>query len=350
MDKQISISTGTIVKILAILAGAYALWILKDLVLLVLTAVVLASAVEPGVAFFVKHRVPRVFAVVGLYIAIFGSLFSLFYVFIPPVLDDSQNFLQSVPQYIDTLNLPDSLTNSTVAKAGAQGEAQSILASLNSFRAAFTDPSQGAVRLVASSFGGIFSLVLVIVLSVYFAILDTGVEDFLRLVSPSKYEDYVASLWNRARKKIGLWMQGQLLSSLIGAIIAYLGLAIFGVPYPFLLAVFTGLLMLVPVFGSFVATIPPLIVAFSAGGITMLIYVLILYLIINQLEAHLIHPLVVKYVTGVPPLMVILALIAGGSLAGFLGVLLSVPLAATVRELLNDLEKEKRTQRASRVS
>ncbi len=349
MDRQISISTGTFVKAIIIGAGAYALWILKDLVLLVLTAVVLASAVEPGVAFFVRHRIPRVFAVVGLYIAIFGSLFSIFYVFIPPVLDDSQSFLQSVPQYLDTLNLPDTLTSSET-KTGAQGEAQSLLNGLNSFRTAFTDPSQGAVRLVASSFGGIFSLVLVIVLSVYFAILDTGVEDFLRLISPSKYEDYVASLWNRARKKIGLWMQGQLLSSLIGAIIAYLGLAIFGVPYPLLLAVFTGLLMLVPVFGSFVATIPPLIVAFSAGGVTMLIYVLILYLIINQLEAHLIHPLVVKYVTGIPPLMVILALIAGSSLAGFLGVLLSVPLAATLRELLNDVEKEKRKERAARTA
>jgi predicted PurR-regulated permease PerM len=349
MDRQISISTGTFVKAIIIGAGAYALWILKDLVLLVLTAVVLASAVEPGVAFFVKHRIPRVFAVVGLYIAIFGSLFSIFYVFIPPVLDDSQSFLQSVPQYLDTLNLPDTLTSSET-KTGAQGEAQSLLNGLNSFRTAFTDPSQGAVRLVASSFGGIFSLVLVIVLSVYFAILDTGVEDFLRLIAPSKYEDYVASLWNRARKKIGLWMQGQLLSSLIGAIIAYLGLAIFGVPYPLLLAVFTGLLMLVPVFGSFVATIPPLIVAFSAGGVTMLIYVLILYLIINQLEAHLIHPLVVKYVTGIPPLMVILALIAGSSLAGFLGVLLSVPLAATLRELLNDVEKEKRKERAARTA
>ena len=82
----------------------------------------------------------------------------------------------------------------------------------------------------------------------------------------------------------------------------------------------------------------------------MLIYVLILYLIINQLEAHLIHPLVVKYVTGIPPLMVILALIAGSSLAGFLGVLLSVPLAATLRELLNDVEKEKRKERAARTA
>jgi predicted PurR-regulated permease PerM len=152
MDRQISISTGTFVKAIIIGAGAYALWILKDLVLLVLTAVVLASAVEPGVAFFVKHRIPRVFAVVGLYIAIFGSLFSIFYVFIPPVLDDSQSFLQSVPQYLDTLNLPDTLTSSET-KTGAQGEAQSLLNGLNSFRTAFTDPSQGAVRLVASSFG-----------------------------------------------------------------------------------------------------------------------------------------------------------------------------------------------------
>ncbi|HYF28888.1 MAG TPA: AI-2E family transporter, partial [Candidatus Paceibacterota bacterium] len=69
-----------------------------------------------------------------------------------------------------------------------------------------------------------------------------------------------------------------------------------------------------------------------------------LYVVINQLEAHVIHPLVVNKVVGIPPLLVILALIVGGTLAGFLGVLLSVPLAAAAREFLADVERGKKAK------
>ena len=70
-------------------------------------------------------------------------------------------------------------------------------------------------------FGGIFSLFVVIVLSFYFALQDTGVEDFLRLVTPRDREEYVIDLWHRSQVKIGQWMQGQLLLSLIAAIIIF---------------------------------------------------------------------------------------------------------------------------------
>jgi predicted PurR-regulated permease PerM len=67
-----------------------------------------------------------------------------------------------------------------------------------------------------------------------------------------------------------------------------------------------------------------------------------LYVIINQFESHIIHPLVVNKVVGIPPLLVILALIVGGELAGFLGVVLAIPVAAALREFINDYDKGKR--------
>lgn len=137
-------------------------------------------------------------------------------------------------------------------------------------------------------------------------------------------------------------MQGQVLSSLIGGVLAYLGLLILGVPYAFLLALFTAAAMLVPIFGSFIAAFPAMMIGFSTEGATLALLVGGLYLIINQFEAHLIHPLVVNKVVGIPPLLVILALIVGAELAGFLGVLLAIPLAATLREFLTDYDKGKR--------
>ena len=304
----------------------------------------IASAIEPGVAYFAKRKIPRIVAVLGMYLMVFGSLFAVIYFFIPPIIDDAGNFFTVASQYLDTYTVSTSATGGAPHLASEKSQLGGIIDGLVTVRNAFSDPSAGAFRIVSTFFGGIFSLVLIIVLSFYFAIQDAGIEEFLRLVTPAKNEEYVVSLWRRAQKKIGLWMQGQLLSSLIGGVIAYLGLLILGIPYALLLATFTAAAMLIPIFGSFVSAAPAVIVAYSTGDVTLALIVGGLYLIINQFEAHLIHPLVVNKVVGIPPLLVILALIVGGDLAGFLGVVLAIPVAAALRELLTDMDKGKRSR------
>jgi len=339
---SISITTGTFIRALVVGAAAYAIWMLRGLVLLVLTAIVIASAIEPGVAWMVRKRIPRVLAVLLMYVFVFGSLFGLLYFFLPPVLTDAQGLFTRIPQYLAQLNLPLNTLPGIDSSSALVNEAHSAFGTLLTFQNLFSGTGEGTFRLIASVFGGLFSFGLVVVLSFYFAMLETGVDDFLRVVTPPAHEEYIVGLWLRAKAKIGLWMQGQLLSSLIGGVLAYLGLLILGIPYAFLLAILTAVMMLIPIFGSFLAAFPPIVLAFSAGGLPMALIVAGLYLIINQFEAHIIHPLVVNKVVGIPPLLVILALIIGGELAGFLGVLLAIPVAAALRELVNDYDKGKR--------
>ena len=343
MDKRVDVSftVGTLITILVVGLVAFALWLLRSLVLLILTAIVIASAIEPGVVFFVRYKVPRVFAVLLMYVIVFGAFFGVVYFFFPPILEDARAFLANIPQYLDAANVSDSLGISSTALA-AQSQASGIVGSLLAFQSAFAGSSEGALRLVSAFFGGVFSLVLVIVLSFYFAVQETGVEDFLRIVIPPAQEEYAVDLWQRARRKIGYWMQGQLLLSLIIGVLIYLGLLIMGVPYALLLAVFTAMAELIPIFGSLVAGAAAVVVAFSSGGAALAFIVAGLFVIANQFETNLIYPLIVKKIVGLPPLRVILALIAGGELAGFLGVLLSVPVAAAAQEFFSDLDTSKR--------
>lgn len=342
-DIRVSITPGTVVSTLIILVGAYALWLLRDLALLVLTAIVMASSIEPGIAFFVRRRLPRFVAAIAMYAAVFGSLFAVLYFFLPPVIADAAGFLSTIPQYLDTIKVPASFSGISNAAGflSTQSQTQSIVETLLSLQAAFTASSGGILQLLAAFFGGIFSLVLVIVLSFYFALQETGVDDFLRLVMPAAHEEYAVDLWKRAQKKIGLWMQGQVLLSLIVGILVYLGLLIIGVPYALLLAVLTAFMEIIPIFGSFVAGAAAVVIGFSEGGFALALIVAGLYVVVNQFESNLIYPLIVKKVIGVPPLLVIVALIAGYTLAGFLGVLLSVPIAAVVLEFLSDFYKRK---------
>ncbi len=339
MHTEFRIAPGSVITVLVILVGAWALWYLRDLALLVLTAIVIASAIEPGVAFFVRTRVPRVLAALLMYALVIGGVFVILYFFFPPIIDDAQRLLASVPQYLDTLNLPQSL----ITSAGAgQHQAQSTLATLLTFRDAFANTSEGVIRLVATFFGGIFAFFLVIVLSFYFAVQETGIADFLRLITPAKQEEYVVDLWKRAQKKIGLWMQGQLLLSLIVGVLVYLGLVVMGIPYAFLLAVFTAIAEVIPIFGSLIAGAAAAAVGYVDGGFALAFVVAGLYVVVNQFEVNLIYPLVVKKVIGLPPLLVIVALVAGSELAGFLGALLAVPVAAAFLEFLSDLDRGKR--------
>jgi predicted PurR-regulated permease PerM len=216
----------------------------------------------------------------------------------------------------------------------------------NAFDFGANDPMGAATKI----FGGLFSFILIIVFSFYFAVIETGVDDFLRIVTPRPHQAYVQGLWKRSQHKIGLWMQGQLILAVIMSVLVYLTLLIFQVPHALVLAVIAAVFELIPVFGPILAAIPAVMIGFVSGGPVLGLVVACIYFLIQQFENHLIYPQVVTRVVGVPPLLVILALIIGAELAGVFGVILSVPVAATLQELVRDIESGRLAEHEKRVS
>jgi predicted PurR-regulated permease PerM len=334
----ISITTGTVMKVILLLLLVGLLYVLRSIVLDVLTAIVIASAIEPGVAGLRKRKIPRVLAVILIYLMMFAVLFVVFYFFVPSLLADIATFVTSLPNYINAFNESGSVGQyaqilgiqaPTISESDIIASIQGVL-NFNAFSNAFSAAS--------SIFGGIFSFIIIIVFSFYFAVLETGVDDFLRIIVPKQNQAYILGLWRRSQHKIGLWMQGQLLLGVIMGMLVYLGLMILGVPHALILAVIAAIFEIIPVFGPTLSAVPAVAIAFASGGPTLGLLTIALYVIAQQFENHLIYPLVVTRVVGVPPLLVILALIIGGELAGFLGIILSVPIAATIRELARDIE------------
>jgi len=343
-DITVKITAGTVVTTVLVLAGAALLWYLRDEVLILLTAVVVASAMEPGIRALNRWGLHRVLAVVAIYLSVIAVVASIIVFFLPPVLDDTANFLARLP---DTLHM---LDTSTAGKSSVLpiSEISSLLSSANiarSLSSTLGGSAGGAVTAVSTFFGGALSFVLVVVFSFYFCVQETGVEDFLHVVSPMAYHDYIMSLWKRAQEKIGKWMQGQFLLGLLVGTLIYLGMVILGMPYALLLAVLAAICELIPVFGQILMLVPGVVIAFAAGGGELALEVGCLFVIVHQFESHLFYPLVVKKVIGMPPLMVILALVVGGKMAGFVGVLLAVPLATVLREFINDIETSRHSLR-----
>ncbi|MEN9390555.1 MAG: hypothetical protein RLZZ283_655 [Candidatus Parcubacteria bacterium] len=344
MDKgtlSISITPGTLLVAVAIGLLAWLLYFLRDLVLVVLTAIVLASAVEPGVQYFMRYRAPRVLGVALVYSLSFIVLFGMAYFFFPPLLKESQSFTASLPTYLNTLEIAGFSTTDILAGAKEAVVFPSISDTISQLQTLFTATGSGAFRALSGIFGGVASFVLVVVLSFYFAAEETGVDDFIRVVTPTKYQKYALDLWRRSHVKIGLWMQGQLLLSLIMGVMAYLWLTILGVPYAMVLALVVAFFELIPFFGPILSGVAATAIAFSSVDPRTALFVAGGFVVLHQLESNLIYPLVIKKVVGVPPLLVILALIAGAQIAGFLGILLSVPIAAALQELVTDIMKSK---------
>ncbi len=339
----INITTGTIIKTLLVLVLFYALYFLRDLALVILTSIVLASALEPAVKWFLKYKFPRVLALLTVYIIVIGSFVGLFYAFVPPLLDETAQFVSVAPKYIESFKLWNPLNVGNTEAVGKISEAFSIQEIISNIRDTVAGASGGFFQAVSSIFGGAFSFILIIVLSFYFAVQETGIDDFLKIITPLKHQKYVISLWKRSQIKIGLWMQGQLLLGVILAVLVFLGLTILSIPYALLLALVAGMFELIPIFGPILSAVPAVLLGFlmDGGGVTTGIMVTLFYVIIQQFENHLIYPLVVRKVVGVPPILVILALIIGIKLAGFLGVILAVPAAAALMEFANDIQKEK---------
>ena len=166
-------------------------------------------------------------------------------------------------------------------------------------------------------------------------------EKFLRIITPLRSEKYIIDLWKRSQRKIGYWMQGQLLLGIVVGVLVYLGLMILGIQNALILAVLAGVLEIIPYFGPILSAIPAIFIGFTTGGLKMGLLILGLFIIIQQFENHLIYPLVVKKVVGVSPIIVILALIIGAKLAGFLGIILSVPVTAALMEFVEDVQRDR---------
>src|SRR5690606_12588876 len=193
--------------------------------------------------------------------------------------------------------------------------------------------------------GGMVNIVLVVVIAFYFSLEEREIDRFLRLITPRDKEDYILNLWHRVRVKIGLWFRGQVILACVLGILTYIGLALLSVPYALLLSLVVIVFSIIP-FGIVLATIPAVAIAFVSGGVPLALIVLGIYIGLQQVENHIFQPLFVKRTTGLPPLIVIIALAAGAALAGVPGLLVSVPVAVLLLELLNDYEKSRMQQSA----
>ena len=344
LDKKntitIEITSGTISRIFLLALLIIFLYLVRHILAIVLFSIVIASAVEPITHWAKRYRIPRVLTVIGIYLVTLGILTTTFYIIVPALFADLLDFVNnfsytmSAKTAVQTLfgmvpNLPEALSGAlTQLFIGLQRSIQSF--------------ATGFFQTSAAIFGGVFSLVLVVVISFYLSVQEHGIEKFLQIVTPASYENYILDLWSRSQRKIGRWLQGQILLGVLVGVLVFLGLTILGVKYALMLAVLAAIFELIPIFGPIIAAAPAVAIAFLHSP-SLALMVVVLYIIIQQFESHLIYPVVVRKIVGVPSILVIISMIVGGTLGGLWGMILAIPIVAVLIEFLNDLAAKKQT-------
>lgn len=330
---DISITTESILRVIFIVVGVVLLYLIRDVLAVLLFAVIIASAVTPVANYLQKKGLPRTLAVFLIYLVAFGALAGILYAIVSPLSSELDNISLVVPIYFDKFQSFFQAIKDTVPQyEQAINMIQDRLMEMSSNLAQLAGNVFGATSKL---FGGFVSAVFVIVISFYLSAQEHGINLFLRTVTPREYQGYVLGLWARAQHKLGRWFQAQIALSLMVGVLSYIGLAIFGVQHRVLLALIAGLMEIVPFFGPILAAIPAVFLGLLKSPIVAL-WIIFIYVLIHQLENHVIVPNVMNRAVGLNPVIVIIALLVGAELYGLPGVMLSVPVAVVLVEILRD--------------
>ncbi len=342
-SQKLTITTGSWLRLAAVVALGYAFFEVYQFILGVVVSIIIASSIEPVALWARRRNIPRLPTVIGVYFLTALCLSGFFYFLLLPLIGEVAGFVKTLTIYSNSVSNDSILSGMFETQNVFSGlDTPAIFSELNNYLNNFSSfLSRGIFTSLSMVSGGVMSFVLIIVLSFYLAVQEDGIAKFLKVITPVQHESYVTNLWHRSNLKIGRWMQGQILLGVLVMILVYAGLLIIGVPHALLLAVLAGILELIPLFGPILAAIPAVFVAYASVDTTTALVVAGLYLVIQQFENHLIYPMVVKKVVGVPPMVSIIALVIGGQLGGFLGLLVAVPIAAIIMEFIADLEEKK---------
>jgi predicted PurR-regulated permease PerM len=211
---------------------------------------------------------------------------------------------------------------------------------LDNFFGSFSGISLGGVISGAKGFfNGVFGFILVIVLSFYILQNNKGVEGAVVAYVPKQHQKRTLSIYRKISGKMTAWLRGQVILGLIIFAVTLVGLSILKVNYALTLAVIAGLLEVLPIIGPIVAGGLAVLIALTQSPLLALI-VMGFYLLVQQLENHILVPQVMKKSLGLNPIAVILAIIIGGKLLGFIGILISVPVTAAIGVLLEEFVKK----------
>lgn len=326
--QRIDISSQTIFRAILILLGFAFVYLIRDILVILFAAFVLAAAIEPLANYLQKRRIPRAVTVLGAYAVLVAAVVGVVTVLIPPLTEQLVQLAQTLPRLLDNIKLYRTLSPALPDNLAVK--------SLQDLLFGVSGGVSAVVRQTSTFFSGAISVILVFVMAFYLVIEKDALKKVFRLVVPHQYLPYVNQTIDRVQIGIGRWVIAQLLLAGIFGIIVGIGLWLIGVRYALLLGLVAGMAEIVPIIGPLLAAIPGVLIGLSQSSLYGMA-ALVFYIVAQQAENHFLVPSIMRRAIGLNPLITIIAVLLGARLAGLPGVILSVPIAMILVIFWSDL-------------
>jgi predicted PurR-regulated permease PerM len=298
-----------------------------------LVAAFLAVGLDPAVRRLEKWRIKRGWAISLILLGLLLFIAAFFAAIVPRVVEQVPQFAEDLPDYIDNIGAD----NPRIDKFLEDNDITEKLREAARDVPARIGGSFGSILGVAGSvIGAVFSLLTVLVLTIYFLLSLSHMRDASLKLVPKSRRRRVKELMDPILEKIGGYIAGQVTVALIGGVLAFIFLTILRVPFPVALALWVAIAALIPLIGATIGAVPAVIVGFfhsTTTGIVTLIY----FIVYQQIENYVIAPRVMTRAVDVSPAAVLVAALIGGTLLGFVGALMAIPAAAAIRLIFEEV-------------
>ncbi len=337
-EKLLDISWATLFKIGAAFLVFYLFYLIRDTLLLIVFALVISVLFNPAIDFLQQRGVSRILATSLVFVLIFGFLgFSVYLISIAFIAEIRQ-FSDVFSQYFERISPPLSGLGFETFK--------NMDAFMGSLEKWLRGASESILAAFFSVFGGVFAALFIFFLAFFLSIERKPVEDAIKAIFPKKYENLAQNLWSRSQQKISGWFLSKILASIFVGLASFLALKLFNINYALSLSLFAGITNIIPFVGPI----------FAGAVITLLVvlddwlkalFILIIFILIQQIEGNILGPILTKKFIGLPPSLVLISLVVGGQLFGFLGMILAIPLAGILFDFLKEFLEKRKTQKAA---
>jgi len=325
----------SVLKVIGLVLVIWFLYYIRDILGILFVAIILAAAIDPVVSGMNKRKIPRGLGVIIVYLALLALVSLTVALIIPPMINEISDLASKFPVYWQKISDGFQYIKEYAGENQFGSEVSSFLEQI---QGSLKTASVGIFGFLSSVFGGIFSLVAVLVIAFYLVVSEEGIKKIFKSVAPSEYQSYLSQLFLQMQKKIGDWVRGQLILMVVIGFLTFIGLFLMGVKYAVVLGLLAGLFEVIPYIGPVMAAIPAIFLTFVQSPLKA-ITVIGFFILIQWIENNILVPKIMEKTVGLNPVIIIVVLMIGLRIAGVVGMILSVPVATAISVAVKDYYK-----------
>lgn len=325
MPTKIEISHRTIIFTIFFLILIWFLYQIRQIILAVFISVVLMSALNPTIDRLERVKIPRILAIIIVYLLILGGFGVVLSFVIPALIDQTSFFVNRLVSFLKGFHFFGIKTDILAAQVAQFG---SIPANL--------------LKLIVSAFSNLLTLAALFVITFYLLLERKNLDRYLMILFGDN-EKKAKGFVDKVEKKLGGWVRGEVALMTIVGLLTYIGLRLLGMEFALPLALLAGILEIIPNIGPLVAAVPAVLVGLGTS-LWMGAAVAALYFLVQQIENSVIVPKVMQKAAGVNPLATILGLTIGFKIAGIVGAVLAIPLVLVIQVVASEIFTSNRFQ------